>query len=82
MKGPKILERDFHPQFMAKLMHKDLKLAAKFAEQLQLPAPVLNVVKEQFQIACASGHGDEDMCAVVRNYENWAKVVVGGQKEE
>jgi len=71
IKGPKIVNRDFSPQFMMKLMHKDLKLAARLAESVSLPAPVLNMAKEMFAAACQSGWGDEDMCAIVRNYERW-----------
>lgn len=72
IKGPKILDGDFSPQFMTKLMHKDLRLAAKWAESLGVPAPALNVAKEMFFMAVRSGWGEEDMCAVIRNYENWA----------
>jgi 3-hydroxyisobutyrate dehydrogenase-like beta-hydroxyacid dehydrogenase len=71
IKGPKILQQDFSPHFMMKLMHKDLKLAAGLAESVSLPAPVLNVAKEMFSAGCQSGWGDEDMCAIVRIYERW-----------
>lgn len=72
MKGPKMVKGDFSPQFKTKLMHKDLKLAARLAESVQMPAPVLNVAKEMFSAACQSGWGEEDMSAIVRNYERWA----------
>lgn len=71
IKGPKILQKDFSPYFMMKLMHKDLKLVAILAKSVSLPAPVLNVAKEMFSAACQSGWGDDDMCAIVRNYERW-----------
>lgn len=74
MKGPKILQNDFSPQFMTQLMHKDLKLASQFAEQLQVPTPALAAVKSLFQIACNEGYGAEDMAAVYKCYRNWAKL--------
>jgi 3-hydroxyisobutyrate dehydrogenase len=76
LKGRKILNRDFDPQFMAKLMHKDVKLATRLAESLNIPMPVLAAVKEQFQTAISLGYGNEDMCAVIKNYEQWADIEV------
>lgn len=72
MKGPKMLAGDFSPQFMAQLMHKDLKLAARLAEELQVPTPALAAVKALFQIACNEGYGGEDMSAVYKCYRDWA----------
>lgn len=80
MKGPKMLERDFSAQFMTQLMHKDLKLANRLAESLQIPVPVLSSVKQVFQTACNSGWGAEDMSAIIKCYEAWTGTVVG-QKE-
>jgi 3-hydroxyisobutyrate dehydrogenase len=77
MKGPKILGRDYSPQFMAKLMHKDLKLASRLAESVQVPMPALAAAKQVFQIACNLGLGDEDMSAVAKCYEQWSRI--GGQ---
>jgi 3-hydroxyisobutyrate dehydrogenase len=73
MKGPKILNRDFSPQFMTQLMLKDLKLASQLADSMQLPMPALGVAKQIFQIACNEGMGSEDMSAVARCYEQWAQ---------
>jgi 3-hydroxyisobutyrate dehydrogenase-like beta-hydroxyacid dehydrogenase len=74
MKGPKILSGDYSPQFMTRLMFKDLKLASGLAESLEIPMPALAAVKELFQIACNNGFGDEDMSAVAKCYEQWAKL--------
>jgi 3-hydroxyisobutyrate dehydrogenase-like beta-hydroxyacid dehydrogenase len=74
MKGPKILAGDFSPQFMTRLMFKDLKLAQRLGESLELPLPALAAVKELFQIACNDGYGDEDMSAIFKCYEEWAKL--------
>jgi len=73
MKGPKILNRDFSPQFMTQLMLKDLKLATQLADSIQVPMPALGVAKQIFQIACNEGAGSEDMSAVVKSFEQWAQ---------
>jgi 3-hydroxyisobutyrate dehydrogenase-like beta-hydroxyacid dehydrogenase len=75
-KAPKILNRDFTPHFMTKLIHKDLGLATDVAKELEVSAPVLAIVKEIFQMAKAKGYGSEDMSAVIKCYEEWAGVTV------
>ena len=50
-------------------MHKDLRLALGLADKLEIPVPVLSTVKEMLQMAITQGHGDEDMCSVVKTYE-------------
>ena len=75
-KAPKILNRDFHPNFATHLMYKDLGLATNIAAQLQVPVPVLSLVKEMLQMAILKGYANEDMCAVIKCYEEWAGVEV------
>ncbi|MFC0471310.1 NAD(P)-dependent oxidoreductase [Halalkalibacter kiskunsagensis] len=75
-KGPKILNRDFSPHFMTDLIYKDLGLAADVAKELELPTPVLSLVKEMFQMARAKGYGAEDMSAVIKCYEELAGIEV------
>lgn len=75
-KAPKIVNRDFTPHFMTKLIHKDLGLASDVAKELEVSAPVLALVKEIFQIAKAKGYGSEDMSAVIKCYEEWAGITV------
>ncbi|WP_284645792.1 NAD(P)-dependent oxidoreductase [Paenibacillus silviterrae] len=77
MKGPKILQRDFTAQFMAQLMFKDLKLAGRLAESLEVPVPMQAAVQQIFQIACNSGWGTEDMSAIAKCYEAWASTTIG-----
>ncbi len=74
LKGPKMISHDFRAQFATALMHKDLTLASNLARELQIPTPVLSVVKEMLQVAIASGYGNEDMSAIVKCYEQWAQV--------
>jgi 3-hydroxyisobutyrate dehydrogenase-like beta-hydroxyacid dehydrogenase len=75
-KAAKVINRDFTPHFMTKLIHKDLGLAANVAKELEISTPVLALVKEIFQIAKAKGLGAEDMSAVIKCYEEWAGITV------
>ncbi|MCF8565847.1 NAD(P)-dependent oxidoreductase [Alicyclobacillus tolerans] len=72
-KGPKVLKRDFSPNFATKLMLKDLGLARSLASELNMPAPVLAIVREMLQTAVSQGYGEEDSCAVIKCYEAWAQ---------
>ena len=76
MKIPKILDRDFRAHFATNLMHKDLRLALELANELKIPVPVLSTVKEMLQMAITQGYGDEDMCSVIKTYEEWSGIEV------
>lgn len=75
-KGPKVLNRDFSPHFKTDLIYKDLGLAADVAKELELPTPVLSLVKEMFQMARAKGFGAEDMSAIIKCYEELAGIEI------
>lgn len=70
MKGEKLINRDFSPQFSTFLMNKDLNLASALAEQLNMNTPALNLVKELFQKAVDRGYGEDDMASLFKLYEN------------
>lgn len=76
MKLAKILGRDFRAHFATQLMHKDLRLASELSSELKLPVPVLSIVREMLQMAISQGYGDEDMCSVIKIYEQWANTEV------
>lgn len=75
-KTPKIVTRDFSPNFKSSLMLKDVGLALDLAKELELPVPVLSVSKDLLQIAKTKGYGDEDLCSIVKCYEEWGKIEV------
>lgn len=75
-KTPKIVERDFTPNFKANLMLKDVKLALELAGEINLPTPFLSLSKELLQINSNKGFGEEDLCAVVKVYEEWSGAIV------
>jgi len=82
VKGPRILNRDFSPQFMAQLMFKDIKLAGRLAQSLQVPTPIQATVQQLFQITCNSGLGQEDLSAVAKTYESWIGETIGENLEK
>ncbi len=75
-KAPKVLSRDFHPNFATALMYKDLGLAGEIAKEFNVPTPALAIAREMLNIAIAKGYGQEDVCSVVKCYEEWAHIEV------
>ncbi|MHC1759982.1 MAG: NAD(P)-dependent oxidoreductase [Negativicutes bacterium] len=78
-KIPKITKRDFKPAFGTANLLKDLGLAGDLARELNIPVPVLSVVREQVRMAVCKGYAEEDVCSVIKCYEEWAKVEVKKQ---
>ena len=62
-KLPKILKRDFAPQFQLELMDKDLRYFLALAQELDRPAPIASLVRSQYQ-AARREFGKLDSCAV------------------
>jgi 3-hydroxyisobutyrate dehydrogenase-like beta-hydroxyacid dehydrogenase len=75
-KAPKILKGDFHANFATALMYKDLGLAGEIAKEFNIPTPALAIAREMLNIAIAKGYGQEDVCSVVKCYEEWAHIEV------
>lgn len=75
-KTPKIIKRDFSPNFKSSLMLKDVGLALDLASDLKIATPILSLSKEILKIGVSMGFGDEDLCAIVKCYEDWGKVEV------
>lgn len=64
VKIPKMLGRDFSPQFQLGLMDKDLRYFLTLAQQVDQPAPVASLVRSQLQAARRAGLGELDVCAL------------------
>ncbi|MNC36674.1 hypothetical protein D3C75_852080 [compost metagenome] len=60
-------------------MLKDLKLASALSDSTGVPAPMLGLAKSMFQAGFTQGHGDEDLSAVVKNYEEWIGQKIGAK---
>ncbi|MCM3292580.1 NAD(P)-dependent oxidoreductase [Paenibacillus sp. MER 180] len=80
LKGEKIIAGNFDNQFSLQLMLKDLKLASVLTDTMQSPTPMLEVAKSLFQMGQTSGFGEEDLCSLVKIYEQWIGHPIGHSK--
>jgi 3-hydroxyisobutyrate dehydrogenase-like beta-hydroxyacid dehydrogenase len=68
MKLPKMLARDFEPQFSVKHMLKDMEIASQIALSHYLDLGVTAAARDQLVEQMQWGHGDDDYSSVVRKY--------------
>ena len=73
-RSPNILKGDFSPQFMLKLLFKDLGVALDSAADDSVPLPIVGLVRQVYAQAMADGRGEQDFSAVAAFTENVAKV--------
>lgn len=64
-KLPKMLAREFSPQFQLALMDKDLRYFLALAGQVDRPAPIASLVRSEFQAARRAGLGELDTSALL-----------------
>tara|TARA_Y100000310_G_scaffold47186_1_gene43793 strand:- start:20056 stop:20940 length:885 start_codon:yes stop_codon:yes gene_type:complete len=75
-KVPYIMKRDFNPHFLFKLMHKDLKIAEKEMQKLNLELPLTKEIFKQFQKGHEKGLDEEDFSSIVKLLEEDADVKI------
>jgi 3-hydroxyisobutyrate dehydrogenase-like beta-hydroxyacid dehydrogenase len=75
-KGPRMLARDFSPDFTLALMHKDQELVLATAAELGYDMPTLRAIRDVLAQAIGAGLGDGDLSGVMRLFEGWAKLEV------
>jgi 2-hydroxy-3-oxopropionate reductase len=75
-KVPMILDGNFKPGFRIELHIKDLQNALDTAHNLNVPIPLTAGVMETLQFLKNDGHAASDHSAIVRYYEQMAKVEV------
>ncbi|MDX1374269.1 MAG: NAD(P)-dependent oxidoreductase, partial [Burkholderiales bacterium] len=63
-KLPKMLKRDFAPQFQVALMDKDVRYYLAMAQDLDVPTPVSSAVRSQYQGARRASFGALDTAAL------------------
>jgi 3-hydroxyisobutyrate dehydrogenase len=61
----RIAAADFTPNFLLKLMAKDLAYAVQEADKMSLDLATAKAAKGKFQSAVADGYGDKDIAAIV-----------------
>lgn len=74
LKNPNILNGDYKPQFMLKLLFKDLGLALDSAAVQSLSMPIAGLVRQVYAQAMADGRGDDDFSAVAATAEKLSGV--------
>ncbi len=70
------LNRDFKPIFFVDLMYKDLVLGSQLARESDLPLLLGSTAMQAFRMARAKGLGRENVNAIVKIYEEWARTEV------
>ena len=68
--GPRIIDRDFAPGFMVRLLQKDLRLALGAAQDVEQPLPVTALVHQLFHQLEAAGSGGDGTQALARVLES------------
>jgi len=63
-KIPKMLGRDFSPQFQLALMEKDLRYFLALAQEMDCPTPLAGIVRSQYQGARRADLGALDVAAL------------------
>lgn len=66
--GPKIIASDYDPGFFAKHMLKDLTIAQKECEKMNLQLPGLQVAKELFEQLVENGYGNFGTQILAKHY--------------
>ena len=67
--GPRIIDRDFTPGFMVRLLQKDLRLALAAGLEVEQPLPVTALVHQLFHHLLAAGAGGDGTQALARVLE-------------
>jgi 3-hydroxyisobutyrate dehydrogenase-like beta-hydroxyacid dehydrogenase len=75
---PRFISRDFKPATPVKLLLKDLGLIHDEAKGANVPLLLGSLAEQRFLEAVGRGHGDEDMAALVRLWEEAAGTTVAG----
>lgn len=75
-KAPAVFARNFDAAFPLKWMRKDVGLMLESGRELGVPLPSTSLVHELFGAAVARGHGDEDIIAAFKLFEDLAGVEV------
>lgn len=75
-KAPYVFKRDFSTNFSVKWMHKDIGLMLESATELEVPLPLTALTRQMFQMAIATGHGEEDICSTIKVLEGMTGVEV------
>jgi 3-hydroxyisobutyrate dehydrogenase-like beta-hydroxyacid dehydrogenase len=79
-KLPKLLARDFSPDFSLALMGKDQRLVLDAARAAGLELPTLEAIGRLIERGVQGGWGDEDLSALIKVLEAQSGFTVGARK--
>jgi 3-hydroxyisobutyrate dehydrogenase-like beta-hydroxyacid dehydrogenase len=74
-----VLPRRFDFGFPISLFQKDVRLCLEVGDQLGVPMPVANAVKQLLAMTQATQGPDADLTCVARTVEQWAGVELRGK---
>ncbi len=75
-----VLTRSFDYGGKISTLYKDVHLCLEEAKALHVPMWLGANVVEMWHMGVAEGRGDEDMTALIKMFEKWAGVIVGGNE--
>ena len=73
---PKIIKRDFSAAFTLNFMYKDMGLIGQLADECGAVTPLLANVKEMMHAGLLKGYGHDDVCGMIKWYEEMAGVEI------
>ena len=77
--GPRWLERNFDG-IRLDITFKDMQHQIDLGKAVGVPMPIANLAQQMYEMARCKGYGSEDGVAVVKVYEELAKVLPGAQE--
>jgi 3-hydroxyisobutyrate dehydrogenase len=75
--GPRILNRDFEPGFYVEHFIKDMGIALREAEKMNLVLPGLGLAKQLYESVRALGYGRKGTQALMLAFENMSGIKKG-----
>jgi len=75
---PMVLSRDFHCRGSLDIQVKDLAICLEIGKDMQFPMFLSAAAQQVYLMAQSKGFGKEDLGAVVKIYEDYAKIQVKG----
>jgi len=75
-KAPKMLDGNFDPGFKIDLHLKDLNNVMETSDDIDVPLPLTASIRETLKALTVEGNGEDDHAAIVKYYEQLAKVRV------
>jgi len=73
----RMIERDFVPRGVLKILLKDTTIVKDAADSLDLVLPLANIAQQLYQAGVNNGWGDDDDSAVVKVLENLSNFSIG-----